>query len=112
MKAFRVRSRLARCLPLLPAALLLGACSHGSESLVEAGQAIAEQRCSRCHDIGRMGASPLAAAPPFRRLHERYKIDDLAEALAEGIIVGHKQMPAFVLSPPQIDALLAYMKSL
>jgi mono/diheme cytochrome c family protein len=48
-------------------------------------------------------------------LHERYDVEALAEALAEGIIVGHtgdRQMPQFVLSPAEIDDLLAYLKSL
>jgi len=59
-----------------------------------------------------MDESPLPEAPPFRRLHDRYKIDDLAEAFAEGIVVGHKEMPPFEFGPPQINALLAYIKSL
>jgi mono/diheme cytochrome c family protein len=48
-------------------------------------------------------------------LHERYNVENLAEALAEGIVVGHtgrRQMPQFVLSPAEIDDLIAYLKSL
>jgi mono/diheme cytochrome c family protein len=48
-------------------------------------------------------------------LHERYDVEALAEALAEGMIVGHggaRQMPQFTLSPAEIDDLLAYLKSL
>jgi len=39
----------------------------------------------------------------------------LAEAFAEGIIVSHngaRQMPQFMLSPGEIDDLIAYLKSL
>lgn len=80
--------------------------------LIEAGQALARAECSRCHGIGRTDESPLEQAPPFRRLHQRYPIEHLAEAFAEGIVVGHTEMPAFQLDPAQIDALLAYLASL
>jgi hypothetical protein len=39
----------------------------------------------------------------------------LAEAFAEGIIVSHngaRQMPQLMLSPGEIDDLIAYLKSL
>ena len=80
---------------------------------IERGRAFAQRNCAACHAIGRTGAS--AYAPPFRTLHERYDVEALAEALAEGIVVGHwgeRQMPQFVLTPAQIDDLLAYLKSL
>lgn len=35
-----------------------------------------------------------------------------AEALAEGIVTGHPDMPAFTFSPTQIGAIIAYIKSL
>jgi mono/diheme cytochrome c family protein len=82
---------------------------------VERGRAFAQRHCATCHAIGRTGSSPYAPAPPFRTLHERYDVEALAEALAEGIVVGHggaRQMPQFVLSPAEIDDLLAYLKSL
>ena len=92
--------------------LLLGCVSPLDENLVETGRAIAQENCTRCHEIGRSGESPFAPAPPFRRIGDRYPMDDLAESFAEGIAVGHKEMPPFVFDPPQIDALLAYLKSL
>jgi mono/diheme cytochrome c family protein len=82
---------------------------------IERGRAYAQRHCATCHAIGRTGSSPYAPAPPFRTLHERYDVEALAEALAEGMIVGHsgaRQMPQFVLSPAEIDDLLAYLKSL
>jgi mono/diheme cytochrome c family protein len=80
---------------------------------IERGRAYAERHCATCHAVGRTGTSPYDPAPPFRTLHERYDVEALAEALAEGIIVGHggaRQMPQFVLSPAEIDDLLAYLK--
>lgn len=71
-----------------------------------------KENCSRCHAIGLHGASPLPIAPPFRTLHERYPIEDIAEALAEGIVTGHPTMPQFTLEPAQINDVIGYLKSL
>jgi cytochrome c len=79
---------------------------------VAAGRAFVEEKCASCHAIGPSGASPLERAPPFRTLHERYPVESLAEGLAEGIVTGHPEMPQFVLEPEEIDAVIAYLKSL
>lgn len=109
----------------LTALWLLGAASVSSQGVwaqeparkpaaetVEAGRAIAEARCASCHAVGPSGASPLPPAPPLRELHRRYPVEHLAEALAEGIAVGHPAMPEVVLEPPEIDAFIAYLQSL
>jgi cytochrome c len=77
----------------------------------ERGQALAQANCARCHAIGPTGESPLSKAPPFRILHRRYPVENLAEGFAEGIKVAHP-MPEFRLQPGQIDDLIAYLKSL
>jgi len=51
-------------------------------------------------------------APPFRTLARKYPLDDLQEGFAEGIVVGHSEMPNFRLTPEQIDAFLRYLKSI
>ncbi|MBX9930549.1 MAG: cytochrome c [Methylobacterium sp.] len=79
---------------------------------VKRGELIALANCARCHAVARFGSSPLREAPPFRALHERYPVGDLAEALVEGITTGHPTMPEFRLEPDEADALIAYMKSL
>ena len=76
------------------------------------GKAYARANCARCHAIDRRSESPLKVAPPFRTLHQRYPIDALEEALAEGIYTGHADMPAFELNPDQIHDLLSYLKTL
>src|SRR3954465_10020974 len=78
----------------------------------QAGQRLVKANCARCHAVGRAGDSPLRIAPPFRTLHTRYPVENLAEALAEGITVGHPAMPEFRLDPDQIDNLIAYLKTL
>jgi cytochrome c len=76
------------------------------------GRAFALNNCAKCHSIDRVTRSPLKIAPPFRTLHERYPIETLAEALAEGIVTGHPTMPEFQLDPDQINDFLAYLKTL
>ena len=78
----------------------------------ERGQAFAERHCARCHAIGLQGASPYPIAPPFRDVARRYPPEDLEEALGEGIMVGHPEMPKFKLEEPQILDLVTYLKSL
>ncbi len=101
---------------LLALVLTVSAVSAEAQSLdpalIESGHAIARSNCARCHGIGPTDESPLEQAPPFQRIVKRYPIDHLAEAFAEGIVVGHNEMPPFELQPSQIDALLAYLGSL
>ena len=79
---------------------------------VQRGFTFAQTNCSQCHAIGRFGDSPIPDAPPFRTLHTRYPVEDLAEAFAEGITTGHPSMPQFQLDPAQINDLLAYLNSI
>jgi mono/diheme cytochrome c family protein len=76
------------------------------------GRAFALSHCAHCHSIDRATQSPLKVAPPFRTLHNRYPIETLGEALAEGIYTGHAEMPAYELRPDQIHDLLSYLKTL
>jgi mono/diheme cytochrome c family protein len=86
--------------------------SEAAEPRAQRGYRFALTNCSRCHAIGTVGESPLKIAPPFRTLHDRYAIDDLEEAFAEGIVTGHPSMPEFKLDGAEIDDLLAYLKTL
>lgn len=78
----------------------------------ERGYTLAKKLCARCHAIGREGLSPMGLAPPFRELSQRYQIEMLAEALAEGIVTGHPAMPTFTFEPRDINALLTYIDGL
>ena len=108
MKAVPFRLLVGLCLLLSAAPTSAGA---GGTPL-ERGKAIAEKNCARCHATGPTGESPLQPAPPFRVLHQRYPIESLAEALAEGIVTRHSAMPEFTFQPDEIDALLTYIASL
>lgn len=92
--------------------LLLARPVVAGEGNVAAGEKLAETHCSRCHATGNSDSSLMEGAPAFRDLKLRYPIEDLAEALAEGIMTAHPQMPVFTFTPEQIDDLLAYLDSL
>ncbi len=79
--------------------------------LAERGRIIAETYCADCHATGAADASPLAEAPPMRGFKARWPIESLAEALAEGIMVGHPEMPEVAMTTSEIDAFLAYLDS-
>jgi cytochrome c len=97
----------------LATALLVSAPALASGS-PQRGKIIAETNCAGCHAIGPTGESPNPKSPPFRTLSQKFKIENLEEALAEGIVVGHEtvNMPEFQFDPPQIDDFLAYLKSI
>jgi mono/diheme cytochrome c family protein len=81
--------------------------------IVAQGKALAEEKCARCHAVGaEEGTGPHEAAPPFRDVVQRYPIENLAEALAEGIVSGHPDMPVFTFEPAEIEAFLAYLDQL
>jgi mono/diheme cytochrome c family protein len=96
------------------ASLVSSSPARAASGLVQRGRAIAEANCSRCHAIGRTGKSRNPASPPFRTLAKKYPLDNLEEALAEGIVVGHGglDMPRFEFSPTQIEALLSYLRAI
>lgn len=95
-------------------AVTMFAASAGAkdDKILEAGRTLAQKLCASCHAIGRSGPSPLAKAPPFGVIANRYSVWSLQEALAEGIVTGHLEMPQFVLKPEEIDGLLTYWDTL
>jgi len=84
----------------------------GDVEAVKRGEAILAKDCSRCHAIASTGESRHPQAPPFRTLGKRYRIEFLEEALGEGIISGHPDMPEFEFAPADVGAIVAYLKSI
>jgi mono/diheme cytochrome c family protein len=78
----------------------------------EEGRQLAEIYCSTCHAIGVSGEGRHPVAPSFRTLSEHYPVNALEEAFAEGVLVGHRDMPEFQLEPAQIDDLVVYLNSI
>jgi mono/diheme cytochrome c family protein len=91
---------------------LLAPPASGQPASTARGQDLLEKNCSRCHAVHRTGASPHADAPPFRTLARKYPIEGLSEALAEGLSVGHPDMPEFAFAPDEVGAILEYLKSI
>jgi mono/diheme cytochrome c family protein len=103
-----------RTVPTLAAGLALALAldaSAAQAASVNHGRQIAQRNCAMCHAIGASGDSRNPMAPPFRTLGTRYPIEMLAEALAEGMLTGHPEMPQFQFPPKDIDDLIAYIKS-
>ena len=90
----------------------LTAAAQDATSLEQHGRELVERHCSRCHAINITGSSPHQEAPPFRTLGTRYPIDSLAEALAEGLVTGHPDMPEFMFEVHDVGAILAYLQSI
>jgi len=87
--------------------------SEVSPELLGIGETIAEKVCSQCHATRADNyPSPHPDAPPLRFLAHRYPIENLAEPLAEGIMVNHPDMPEFQFEPRDVEALLAYIESI
>ena len=76
------------------------------------GEALIIRNCARCHATMRTGESAHPEAPAFRTLGKRYPIEALEEALGEGIISGHPDMPEFVFESSDVGAIIAYLKSI
>jgi mono/diheme cytochrome c family protein len=93
-------------------ALVLMTPALAASKAEQRGKTFAQTHCARCHAIDRVSASPVKDAPPLRTLHLQYPIENLEEALAEGIYTGHPEMRTFALVPGQIHDLLAYLKTL
>ncbi len=97
----------------LAIAICLSCGSHAETTAdIQTGREIAERFCARCHAIGREGDSTHPSAPPFRQIVAKGHVENLEEALGEGIVVGHPDMPQFQFRPHDVGALIAYLKSL
>ena len=111
---FRLAPMSRRTLPILIALLLC----HGQpvtaaeQDRAPAGLDLAQKLCAECHSVTESGDSPHKEAPPFRTFATKWPLENLEEALAEGIVTGHPDMPAFVFEPDEIDAFIEYLHSL
>ncbi len=76
------------------------------------GYELLQANCSRCHAIGRTGQSTHPQAPPFREVMKIYPASSLAEALAEGLVTGHPDMPEFVFPEQDVAAIVSYLQTL
>ncbi len=104
--------RLAAALTALMAVRILFSPALADEAQLKRGETLLTRDCARCHAVGRSGTSARADAPFFRSLGTRYPIESLEEALGEGIITGHPDMPEFDYEMAEVSAIIAYLKSI
>jgi cytochrome c len=102
---------------LLLASLLLAGCASTTEPtpadpVAAEGQYLVKIHCASCHAIGLHDRSAHAEAPPFRILSRNYPVSALEEPLAEGIVVGHPEMPEFRFRPEDVKAIVTYLESI
>jgi cytochrome c len=105
---------------ILAAGLALSSCTADHVASVPApasaaaptGRQLAEQKCAGCHAIAEADTSPNPRSPALRDLYRRYPVDGLREAFANGLEVGHRDMPHFILKPAEINSLVDYLRSL
>jgi cytochrome c len=90
----------------------LGGGAKTGDSPAGLGFELLRANCARCHAIDQTSQSPEPKAPPFREVVKRYDPSALEEALAEGIVTGHEDMPEFAFEPEQITAIIAYLDTL
>jgi cytochrome c len=76
------------------------------------GRDLLQKHCGSCHALGRTGNSPQADTPPFREMSRRYPVESLEEALGEGMLSGHPEMPEFSFDADEVGDIIAYLKSI
>src|SRR4051812_18061399 len=106
---------LSSCAVCVAALLSVGSSGTNAQTsppTVQRGLNFALANCARCHAIDKISPSPLALAPPFRDLHLRYPVESLAEALGEGIVTSHQNMPEFRLDRGQVGDFIDFLKPL
>jgi mono/diheme cytochrome c family protein len=101
-----------RNLIALSVLFMLSVPANADDAQLKRGQTLLAQNCARCHAISRTGESPRTDAPVFRKLGTRYPIDSLEEALGEGIMSGHPDMPELAFEAADVGAIIAYLKSI
>ena len=112
MNKFRFHIAILSAVVVLPFISTISVANGTTAQEIAAGKVLAEKLCARCHAVSTTGDSPESKSPPFREFAKKWPVQDLEEALAEGIVVGHKIMPEFEFEPDDITNLLSYIGSL
>lgn len=89
-----------------------GGAAKTADSPAVEGYDLLRANCARCHALDLEGPSPEPRAPPFRDVVKKYEPSALEEALAEGIVTGHEEMPQIAFEPEQVAAIVAYLSTL
>ena len=96
------------------AALALAAAMQPADAApdLNLGETLLTRHCGACHAVGKSGGSADKSAPALRTLSSRYPVEALEEALGEGFMSGHPDMPEFKFDGDDVGAIIAYLKSI
>ena len=102
---------------IMAAAALTGCLSSPDSARAEDpqtkdGRFLVDVHCAACHAITRTDRSLHPDAPPLRTLSRNYPVSALEESLAEGIMVGHPDMPEMRFRPEDVAAIISYLESI
>lgn len=98
-------------LALLTALGMMAAMRPAAAQDLKRGEALLARHCGSCHALAR-GESKDKNAPAFYTLGRRYPVENLEEALGEGFMSGHPDMPEFKFDAADVGAIIAYLKSI
>jgi len=76
------------------------------------GEMLLTRDCGACHAVGRRDESLVKDAPAFRTLGRRYPVESPEEALGEGFMSGHPDMPEYEFDAADVGAIITYLKSI
>lgn len=85
---------------------------NADQHKVERGRAIVQEKCSDCHSVTSQDPSPHRQAPSLTHLSKSYPVAQLAEALAEGIMSGHPDMPVFEFGAQSVEDIITYLEGI
>ena len=99
---------------ILAAAVALAAAMQPADAAADLkrGETLLARHCGSCHAVGKSGESADKGAPALRTLSSRYPIESLEEALGEGFMSGHPDMPELKFDADDVGAIIAYLKSI
>jgi mono/diheme cytochrome c family protein len=99
---------------ILAAAVALAAAMQPATAAADLklGETLLTRHCGACHAVGKSGDNPQKDAPALRTLSSRYPVEALEEALGEGFMSGHPDMPEFKFDADDVGAIIAYLKSI
>jgi cytochrome c len=97
---------------LLTAVGILAMAHPAAAQNLKRGKMLLTRDCGACHAVGRRDESRVTDAPAFRSLGLRYPVESLEEALGEGFMSGHPDMPEYEFDAADVGAIIAYLKSI
>lgn len=76
------------------------------------GEALVAEHCGACHAVGIDDESRHGEALALRTLSQDYPVAFLAEALAEGVLSGHPDMPVLEFDVDEVDAIISWLEGI